>query len=35
MSFFKFAILSTLGEMIGLRLRKGHYNEKGFGIARA
>lgn len=33
MSFFKFAILSTLGEMIGLRIRKGHYNEKGFGIA--
>lgn len=32
MSFLKFAILSTLGEMIGLRIRKGHYNEKGFGI---
>lgn len=32
MSFFKFAVLSTLGEMIGLRIRKGHYNEKGFGI---
>ncbi len=32
MSFCKFAILSTLGEMIGLRIRKGHYNETGFGI---
>ena len=32
MAFFKFAILSTLGEMIGLRIRKGVYNEKGFGI---
>src|SRR5574344_300513 len=32
MAFFKFAILSTLGEMIGLRIKKGHYNEKGFGI---
>jgi len=32
MSFIKFAILSCLGEMIGLRIRKGVYNEKGFGI---
>lgn len=32
MAFFKFAILATLGEMIGLRLRKGVYNEKGFGV---
>jgi len=32
MSFFKFAILSTLGEMIGLRIKKGVYNEPGFGI---
>lgn len=32
MSFLKFAILATLGEMIGLRIRKGTYNEKGFGI---
>ena len=32
MSFVKFAILSTLGEMIGLRIRKGVYYEKGFGI---
>jgi hypothetical protein len=31
-SFIKFAILSTLGELIGLRIRKGVYNEKGFGI---
>ena len=33
MAFFKFAILATLGEMIALRIRKGVYNEKGFGIA--
>ena len=32
MAFIKFAILSTLGEMLGLRIRKGVYNEKGFGI---
>lgn len=32
MSFIKFAILSTLGEMIGLRIKKGVYNEPGFGI---
>ncbi len=32
MSFFKFAILATLGEMIGLRIKKGVYNTKGFGI---
>ncbi|MBQ9639274.1 MAG: hypothetical protein IJV22_06945 [Bacteroidales bacterium] len=32
MSFFKFALLSTLGEMIGLRIRKGVYNEPGFGV---
>ena len=32
MAFFKFAILATLGEMLGLRIRKGVYNEKGFGI---
>ena len=32
MSFVKFSILSTLGEMIGLRIRKGVYYEKGFGI---
>lgn len=32
MSFIKFAILATVGEMIALRVRKGVYNEKGFGI---
>ena len=32
MSFLKFAILSTLGEMIGLRIRRGVYNQSGFGI---
>ncbi len=32
MSFIKFAILATLGEVIGLRIRVGKYNEKGFGI---
>jgi len=31
-SFIKFALLSTLGEVIGLRVRKGKYNEPGFGI---
>lgn len=32
MSFFKFAVLATLGEMIGLRIRTGVYNRPGFGI---
>ncbi len=32
MSFIKFAILATLGEVIALRVRTGNYNEKGFGI---
>lgn len=32
MSFVKFAILATLGEVIGLRIRAGVYNKKGFGI---
>lgn len=32
MSFLKFGILSTLGEMIGLRIAAGVYNYKGFGI---
>ncbi len=31
-SFIKFALLATLGEVIALRIRKGVYNEKGFGI---
>ena len=33
MAFLKFAILATLGESIALRIRKGVYYEKGFGIA--
>jgi len=32
MSFFKFAVLATLGESIGLRIRNGVYNKKGFGL---
>lgn len=32
MSFFKFAILATFGESIGLRISKGCYNYKGFGL---
>lgn len=32
MSFIKFAILATLGESIGLRIKTGNFNEKGFGI---
>jgi hypothetical protein len=32
MSFFKFALLATLGEIIALRIRTGNYNELGFGI---
>lgn len=32
MSFIKFAILSTFGECIGLRITSGVYNRKGFGI---
>ena len=31
-SFIKFAILATTGELIGLRIRKGKYFEKGFGV---
>jgi hypothetical protein len=31
-SFIKFAILATLGEVIGLRISQGVYNKKGFGI---
>jgi len=33
MSFIKFAILATMGEMLALRIRKGVFNEPGFGIA--
>lgn len=32
MSFIKFAILATLGESIGLRIKSGVYNRKGFGL---
>lgn len=32
MSFVKFAILATLGEVIGLRIKTGNYYEKGFGV---
>lgn len=32
MAFFKFALLATFGEMLALRIRKGVYSEKGFGI---
>jgi hypothetical protein len=32
MSFVKFAILATLGEVIGLRIKSGKYNAPGFGI---
>jgi len=31
-SAIKFAVLATAGEAIGLRIRKGVYNERGFGI---
>jgi hypothetical protein len=31
-SFIKFAILATFGESIGLRIRSGHYSQKGFGF---
>ncbi len=32
LSYIKFALLATLGEVIGLRIREGVYNRKGFGI---
>jgi hypothetical protein len=31
-SFIKFALLATLGEVIGLRMKTGNYNAPGFGI---
>lgn len=31
-SFFKFALLATMGEMLALRIKEGIYNKKGFGI---
>jgi hypothetical protein len=32
MSFIKFAVLATYGEVIGARIRTGKYNMDGFGI---
>jgi len=32
LAFFKFAILATAGESLGLRIQKGKYNEPGFGL---
>ena len=32
MAFAKFAILSTAGEMLGLRIKEGCYNRPGFGV---
>jgi len=32
LSFVKFAILATTGEAIGLRIKTGQYNAKGFGL---
>lgn len=32
LSFLKFALLATAGEMLGLRIRTGSYNQPGFGI---
>ncbi|MEE4176280.1 MAG: hypothetical protein V2I46_02100 [Bacteroides sp.] len=32
MSFVKFAILATLGEVIGLRIKTGRYHQAGFGV---
>lgn len=32
MAFTKFAFLATFGEMLGLRIKKGLYYEKGFGL---
>ena len=32
MAFIKFAVLATLGEVIGLRIKTGQYNQPGFGI---
>lgn len=31
-SFIKFAVLATLGELIGLRIKTGNYTQPGFGI---
>lgn len=32
MSFIKFAVLATIGEMLGLRISTGVYYRKGFGL---
>lgn len=32
LAFLKFGVLATVGECIGLRISKGVYNEKGFGV---
>jgi len=32
-SFLKFALLATMGEVIGLRIKTGQFNAPGFGIA--
>jgi hypothetical protein len=32
MAFFKFALLATLGEVIGLRIKTGKYSQPGFGV---
>lgn len=32
MSFLKFAVLSTLGELLGLRISSGAYLRRGFGV---
>jgi len=32
LAFFKFAVLATFGEMLGLRIRTGKYNMPNFGI---
>lgn len=32
MSFIKFALLATLGEVIGLRIKTGNYHQPGFGL---
>ncbi len=32
MSFIKFAVLASLGESIGLRIKEGVFNKKGFGL---
>lgn len=32
MSFLKFGILATMGEMLGLRIKSGAYSQSGFGV---